>query len=76
MKITVEIDLDQASYDKQYGPGSEFWQKYYQDKDPAEYDDLTMEETMNLQAAAHVRAHQIAADAIRDQFRTGTKGSR
>ena len=37
MKLTIELELDQQSYDQKYGPGSEFWQKYHPDKDPAEH---------------------------------------
>ena len=40
VKIMVEIELDQASYDKVYGPGSEFWTKYHPDQDPGEYKSL------------------------------------
>jgi hypothetical protein len=29
MKVTVEVELDQEAYDKKYGPGSEYFIKYY-----------------------------------------------
>jgi hypothetical protein len=37
MTIKIELELDMDSYNKKYGPGSEFWRKYHPDKDPAEH---------------------------------------
>jgi|SRR5882672_2005460 len=37
MKLTIELDLDMDSYNAKYGPGSEYWNKYHPDKDPAEH---------------------------------------
>src|SRR5882762_2530402 len=37
MKITVTVELDQEAYDKAYGPGSEFWEKYHKDDAPETY---------------------------------------
>src|SRR5215467_8092209 len=37
MKITIELELDQEAYDKEHGPGSEFWQKYHSGDDPKTY---------------------------------------
>ena len=28
MTIRIELELDMDSYNKKYGPGSEFWAKY------------------------------------------------
>ena len=37
MTVKIELTLDMDSYNKKYGPGSEFWLKYHPDKDPADH---------------------------------------
>jgi hypothetical protein len=32
MKVTVEVELDQEAYDKEYGPGSEWFMKIHGEK--------------------------------------------
>ena len=32
-KVVVTIELDNVEYDKAYGPGSEFWEKYNLDRE-------------------------------------------
>lgn len=28
MKILIELEIDQEAYDRKYGPGTEWWEKY------------------------------------------------
>ena len=42
MKLTVTLELDQQAYDQKYGPGSEWYQKYYSDR-PEDYREFTPE---------------------------------
>lgn len=50
MKIVVELELDQEAYDKEHGPGSEYWNKYRNSPVRNEHGDINHAETDAEQA--------------------------